>query len=36
MKWWDHLIATEPAFQKVHGEIIGGIQVGRQVYLYGT
>ena len=29
MKWWDNLLATEPAFQKVHGEIIGGIPVGR-------
>lgn len=27
MKWWDYMLAKEPAYTKVHGEIIKGLQV---------
>jgi hypothetical protein len=30
-KWWDNCLATEPAFRKVHGEIIKGLQVRRHL-----
>lgn len=33
-KWWDNCLATEPAFRKVHGEIIKGLQVRRRLFAY--
>jgi len=27
MKWWDYMLAKEPAYKKVHDEILKGIQV---------
>ena len=27
MRWWDYMLAKEPAYKKVHDEILKGIQV---------